>query len=840
MSTYTNKIPVNPGEAVPGLHITHSLPGELDQYEQDIRPLHAQEILDIHDILGHWDEVHSKVGALASHMATHHSPKSGVEFIRNEVGSIASDATTRESDTDPSTLDVAAFLKQHVMANEEDGSLSYVGEQPSDRHKAEVVRAIFEEYSDHFQFYVDIRELVLAAAGPKLPADCAKALILDGEAWYVVNNQGDFENVTFDQSAIDVMLGDAYTYELPIRHYDLLDSSVDLQLVVNRVCAEYGPSIPVVNLINMPSEITVSDTDIYKAADSGHVPAVVELMRTGRFGHLIGDARLLAAFNAWGMAGEAYELGFWKGATVDDYIAQLAGTRLSVLSLLADPTKIQGLATAADVERLLTEYTRNAWQPPYRDFLAQTQVPGYVQSAIFNQFVKGIAYEDMRADLLLMFTDLPEADYETVFDKYSDLFLSDPFTPEMGDKFFMNASQRTKERFEQEYRPAVYHAVVERIRRKQEIDEANQRRKEQREIELTLYRDGVIEIDPLRAQKRPNLEHIYDGLEYDHCVKQAPRLTDQLRDRSRRHDVISYVGGTQIAIGTSTYSSEFASKVRKTSELSALRAYKELLDKHDEAASAENGVSLTSLRDDITYIGKNEYKEAVKGIAAYWKALLDRDSKQQIFICTQAIGSAHFVKSDEYMIDRIVAQFSDEELKRYKGRFTMNQADIMDSNPKDVRIVLVDDWTISGSQLRGAASRFIRRFPQFAGRIEIQLIAASRERISLGLEEVTGKWSESGGWSEDELTVPVRAYYVAHAANSLDNSAKGVCITGSHSSVDFGFENVLSQLIRGSDQTMPPIANIVRPYRQAGYRRVYPARMDVPDESPDENEGGEE
>lgn len=836
MSTYTHKIPVNPGEAVPGLHITHSLPGKLDQYEQDIKSLHAQEILDIHDILGHWDEVHSKVGALASHLATYHSPKSGVEFIRNEVSSIASDATTRESDTDPSTLDVAAFLKQHVIVNEENGSLSYVGEQPSDRHKTEVVRAIFKEYSGYSRYDANTRELALAAAGPKLPADCAKALILDGKAWYVVNNQGDFENVTFDQSAIDVMLGDAYTYELPIRHYDLLDSSVDLQLVVNRVCAEYGPLVPLLNLINMPPEIIVSDTDIYKAVDSGHVSIVLELLRTGRLSHLVGDTRLLAAFNTCGVAGEAYELGFWKGLTVDDYIAQLADTRLSVFSLLADPTKIQGLATAADVERLLTEYTRNVWQPPYRHFLAQTQVPGYVQSAIFNQFVKGAAYENMRADLLLMFTDLPEADYETILDKYSDLFLSDPFTPERGDKFFMNASQRTKERYEQEYRPAM----VERIRRKQEIVEANQRRKEQREIELTLYRDGVIQIDPLRTQKRPNLEHIYDGLEYDHCVKQAPRLPDQLRDRSRRHDTIHYVGGIRKAIGTTTSSAEYARSVRKTSELSALRAYNELLDKHDEAASAEKGVSLTSLRDDITYIGKNEYKEAVKGIAAYWKTLLDRDPNQQIFICTQAIGSAHFVKSDEYMIDRIVAQFSDEELKRYKGRFTMNQADIMDSNPKDVRIVLVDDWTISGSQLRGAASRFIRRFPQFAGRIEIQLIAASRERISLGLEEVTGRAYESGAWSEYGLSVPVRAYYVAHAANSLDDSARGVCITGSHSSVDFGFENVLSQLIRGSDQTMPPIANIVRPYRQAGYRRVYPARMDVPDESPDENEGGEE
>ena len=838
MPTLIHKKYAGATDAEPKLIISHSQAEKLEQYQDEIKSYYT---LNAEDALGHWGEVHTKVGALAGYMAMHHSPKDSVEFMSNNVSNGVDDVLAGDGGTEPtSELDAGVFIQQHVVLNYEDGSLSYVGEQPADRDKTAVVQAIFAGYSNYVASDSEMRDIVLAAAGPQLSEDCARALIAEGEAQYVVNNLHDFEDVTFDQQAVNTMLGDVRTYDLPIKHYDLLDSSVDLQAVCDRVCRSYGPSVVVHNLINMPTEISVSDNAICRVARGGHVSVVLELLQMGRFSHLIGDHELRSAFSSFGMADEAYKLGFWADVTVDDYLAQLSSSRLSVLSLLEDPSKMRGLETMAGLERLLTEYTRLAGQPPYRHFLTYVDAPRYVQSAIFAQFVKGIAYEDLSAEVLSLFSNLSEDDYEIILEKYSKLFLCDPFTPECAEKLFSNASQGIRDRFEHEHRQAMLDALDQRTQKRQEVTAANERRKEQRQVELELYGEGAIVIEPLRPQKRPSLEHIYDGLEYDHCVKVAPRLQDQLRDRSRRHDMISYIGETRYAMGTATHYSEHAAKVRRTSELAALKAYVELLDRHDEVGSTEKGVSLSSLRDDITYIGKNEYKEAVRGIATYWKTLLDRDPKQQIFICTQAIGSEHFVKSDEYMIDRLVAQFSNEELERYKGRFTMNRSDIMESNPKDVRIVLVDDWTISGSQLRGAASEFIRRFPQFAGRIEIQLIAASRERISLGLEEITGKASESGGWAETELTMPVRAYYVAHAANSLDSSAKGACITGSHSSVDYGFENVLGRLIAGSNLTMPPIANIVRPYRADGYRRVYPTRMDVPDESPDESEGGEE
>ena len=111
MSTFTHRKLANSSEVMPGLHITHSVPGELEQYEQDIKSHSTQNI---YDLSWDWDEVHSKVGALASHMVTHYSPKDGVDFIPNEVISAVGGADTRDGEAEPNTLDVAAFLEQHV------------------------------------------------------------------------------------------------------------------------------------------------------------------------------------------------------------------------------------------------------------------------------------------------------------------------------------------------------------------------------------------------------------------------------------------------------------------------------------------------------------------------------------------------------------------------------------------------------------------------------------------------------------------------------------------------------------------------------------------------------
>ena len=55
-----------------------------------------------------------------------------------------------------------------------------------------------------------------------------------------------------------------------------------------------------------------------------------------------------------------------------------------------------------------------------------------------------------------------------------------------------------------------------------------------------------------------------------------------------------------------------------------------------------------------------------------------------------------------------------------------------------------------------------------------------------------------------------------------------VRVTGFYSSVDYGFEDRISRMImnRGRVDYMPPLTNIIRPYREEGYvpeniRRVF-------------------
>lgn len=65
---------------------------------------------------------------------------------------------------------------------------------------------------------------------------------------------------------------------------------------------------------------------------------------------------------------------------------------------------------------------------------------------------------------------------------------------------------------------------------------------------------------------------------------------------------------------------------------------------------------------------------------------------------------------------------------------------------------------------------------------------------------------------------------MAHAAESSLSTRSGAHITGFHSSVDFDFENDIGAMVAESRSqtgvgTMPPLTNIVRPYRYDGINR---------------------
>lgn len=128
--------------------------------------------------------------------------------------------------------------------------------------------------------------------------------------------------------------------------------------------------------------------------------------------------------------------------------------------------------------------------------------------------------------------------------------------------------------------------------------------------------------------------------------------------------------------------------------------------------------------------------------------------------------------------------------------------------------MLLDDWTISGWQLRKVYISLIGQYPEIKDQIEVQLIAANKQRIKYGL---------SVDWLYAGEKIPVKAYFSAHYSAVAGEKAH---ITGSHSAVDFDFESTIMKMIREAERLgvkdihMPPGTNIVRPYRKDGVTRA--------------------
>ena len=345
------------------------------------------------------------------------------------------------------------------------------------------------------------------------------------------------------------------------------------------------------------------------------------------------------------------------------------------------------------------------------------------------------------------------------------------------------------------------------------------------------YYDALV-IEPVAHDSEVAPEEVCRRMEIDHVVKQAPRLADQLADISRT-SVIERVAKIP---GQPTQVTEHEALVDIDTYLSAAE-HADGLDEHTQRQAHD-------IRENLTFIGAQEYQEAARGIATYWKQLLDTHPHQQIFVPIGMIARAetagagfavNTVKSDEYLFDSIMQHLSDDEVQRYVGRLITREDDITAASADDLKVVLLDDWTISGQQLIDAATYFMGSYPEFTSSIEVQLVTATEERIKAGLvDELLGRDGDSG-----RVSLPIRAYYLAHAS-SMPDTASGARVTGAHSSVDYDFQDDVvrmatmagRELLRGQcegearDTTRPAtlqyisrppyLAYIDRPYRKPG------------------------
>lgn len=292
----------------------------------------------------------------------------------------------------------------------------------------------------------------------------------------------------------------------------------------------------------------------------------------------------------------------------------------------------------------------------------------------------------------------------------------------------------------------------------------------------------------ISREKKIDSVDIARAMNLEHTVKEAPRFKDQVNDATRTNTIT-------------------AKKIRNEADDIELTEHEALVDldsylldvidarfaPDDNGESADFDEVAKDMRESLTFIGEKELTEACAGLAEYWKSILSQDNDTQLFIATGYVRRHHKkqYKSDDYITDRILAHFSDEELSQWASRLVVRYDDI-NVTPDKLRTILVDDWAISGGQMEAVTLSLAKLDPSILPTLEHHAIAASDERIATGLR------INSIGTDADPIrdAIPVYVYYRANP--STIQTERGI-ITGAHSSVDFGFYDEMA-LISGAAQ----------------------------------------
>ena len=342
---------------------------------------------------------------------------------------------------------------------------------------------------------------------------------------------------------------------------------------------------------------------------------------------------------------------------------------------------------------------------------------------------------------------------------------------------------------------------------------------------LTPVKFSEVEIHPAGASDEISPEEVYWRLESEGVVKVAPRLDEQLAGKAEdRSNVITCIAGMNKSLGTDTSNDRYRRYRADLTESEVLRQLDTFLAGIIDLGDLDVSLAADAwyMRENLTFIGEKEYKEAAAGIAASWMASLEADDDLQIYAVAGEIAKLkkatykNQIKSDEYLLDNILANFTEEDWEKYGDRIIVDRDDIAKMPKENLRVVLLDDWTISGLQICRVYNSLSGQYPELKDSIEVQLIVTSEERIKHGL---------AASWLRNSESIPVKAYFLAHDSIEAEHGAH---ITGYHSAVDFDFEVTIKNMVGaarellgadGKDIHMPPGTNIVRPYRKDGVTR---------------------
>jgi len=298
-------------------------------------------------------------------------------------------------------------------------------------------------------------------------------------------------------------------------------------------------------------------------------------------------------------------------------------------------------------------------------------------------------------------------------------------------------------------------------------------------------------------------------------VKEGPKLKDIANEEGRNNPIeIKSIWGKG-----------------ETGVFEESRAVKETLEFIERVIQKANGIGdseianqATSFRENLVFIGERELQEAISAMAS---RLLNEARKGKPVVIF--FGG---VRSERYIALRVLGEvdkmIGEDESLRQKIRLSgspQKTAEFAKENNWKCLVAVCDDFIISGTRIKGFASEVFNRLiaegatPEQASRIvEANVVA---------LNEVFKKRGLSVGIENTSVEGSLRVFSYYSAPEYFNNEGQwavfpGASITGSHTSVDYGFEAVIREWVeKFPELEYPPLYEIRRPYEFEDDGRVY-------------------
>lgn len=219
--------------------------------------------------------------------------------------------------------------------------------------------------------------------------------------------------------------------------------------------------------------------------------------------------------------------------------------------------------------------------------------------------------------------------------------------------------------------------------------------------------------------------------------------------------------------------------------------------------------NIDTFLDSMTYLSKEMYTEAVKGLAAHHSEWLSQNPQNRLLF---VIPDSRKQKSQNMVTSDTARQIDQSVSERVTVASNSDlTATMLDS---DTKVILCDDWAVSGNHIANdLGSLFQRLDAQGIGAheltVEVNLLVARSDQVKEGIGAVDRLKEYFPEYMMKEPTMV--SYFEAPVTYGSTTP------TGSHSAADYGFATTLDSMLtiaqrHGVADRMPYIGVIIPEY----------------------------